>query len=475
MENLFAGIVTILVATTFFFFSWKAFRQQQTNLSLFLLVLGGLTLRVFLSADLYLHEWDERYHALVAKNLMQNPLNPCLYSNPLFPFDYKEWTGNHIWLHKQPLALWTMALSLYCFGVNELALRLPTLILSSLTIVLVFKIGHYLFNKRVAYFAAFLFAINGLVIELGAGKSPTDHIDIFFLFFITLAIYLGTLFIETQKHLINIFVGIALGLAILSKWLPALIVLPVYFLLLLASKQFSFKQSCIHLLIAIVTCTAVALPWQIFIFLKYPIEAAYESSFNFFHLTAAVETHKEPFLYHFNILRIAYGELVYIPCGWFFYKALKNRKNLKHIALLAWFIIPFAVFTVAQTKMPAYTLIAAPAIFIMCGLFADYLLRNRLRFRYQWIPVSLLAGLLILPIRYSIERIKPFSIESRKPSWANDIYDLQLDPKKPNVVFNSKHPIETMFYRDCTAYPFIPSLFMIAQLEQKGYNIVILK
>ena len=43
----------------------------------------------------------------------------------IFPYKYQDWTSNHVWLHKQPLPLWSMSASLWMFGINEIAVRLP--------------------------------------------------------------------------------------------------------------------------------------------------------------------------------------------------------------------------------------------------------------------------------------------------------------------------------------------------------------
>ncbi|MEZ4885885.1 MAG: glycosyltransferase family 39 protein [Chitinophagales bacterium] len=114
----------------------------------------GLLLRMYVATDLYVHEWDERYHALVAKNLIQHPLTPTLYENPVLSYNYKGWTTNHVWLHKQPVALWCMALSMKVFGVNEIALRLPSILFSVLGIWLTFQIALLLFGRKVAFIAA---------------------------------------------------------------------------------------------------------------------------------------------------------------------------------------------------------------------------------------------------------------------------------------------------------------------------------
>src|SRR3989304_1374435 len=121
MENITSGVSAIILCTIIYCFSWRKFNSKQYTFSIFLLLLAGLILRIYISSDFYLHSWDERFHALVAKNLINHHLKPTLYDNPILQYDYKCWVGNHIWVHKQPLSLWTIALSLWIFGINEIA------------------------------------------------------------------------------------------------------------------------------------------------------------------------------------------------------------------------------------------------------------------------------------------------------------------------------------------------------------------
>ena len=79
MYNLYLSLPTLLFSIVCYFFSWKSFKNNQLNLALILTILGGLILRIYSASDLFLHSWDERYHALVAKNLLQHPLLPTLY------------------------------------------------------------------------------------------------------------------------------------------------------------------------------------------------------------------------------------------------------------------------------------------------------------------------------------------------------------------------------------------------------------
>ncbi len=120
-EIIMSGTVLLLVAGVFVFISRGLHLMDSHNLSAFFLMLVSAVFCLFVASTNYLLPWDERYHALVAKNLIEHPLLPALYENPILPYDYKQWAGNHIWVHKQPVTLWGMALSIKLFGTNVIA------------------------------------------------------------------------------------------------------------------------------------------------------------------------------------------------------------------------------------------------------------------------------------------------------------------------------------------------------------------
>jgi hypothetical protein len=60
----------------------------------FSLFIGTLLIRIyFIDQDNYLHDWDEKYHALVAKNLIESPLIPQLRKDPVLEYRYQDWWG----------------------------------------------------------------------------------------------------------------------------------------------------------------------------------------------------------------------------------------------------------------------------------------------------------------------------------------------------------------------------------------------
>jgi len=474
MSNIIFGILTIIICATGYFYSWKQCSKNNYAIAILLLITCGLILRIYMSTDFFLHEWDERYHALVAKNLIQHPFIPTLYDKPNFPYDFQNWTANHIWVHKQPLPLWTMATSMWFFGVNEIALRLPSIILTTLGIWLTFKIGSYFFNQKVGFITAFFYSINGQIIEMAGGRFATDHIDIFFLFFVELAVFFTILFIRKKNPVYNILVGVSIGAAILSKWLPALIVLPVWLLMVIHSGKFKTKTIIFQFIILFSTCIIIFLPWQLYIFHAFPVEANWEASFNLKHITEVLDGQTGPIHYFIDRIRINYGDLIYLPLIWFIWKTFKNRSDLNRLAILIWFLIPFLFFSITKTKLPAYLLFTSPALFLMTAEFWVMLSAYKNNFqKYKWIFNLIIILLIALPVRFTIERMKPFQKIDRNPQWVADLKKLNKKNIKNGILFNYDKSIEAMFYTNLTAYQYIPNKNTITDLIRKGYTIVI--
>ncbi len=102
------------------------FKDKGYKFALFVIIIFGFFLRILTAKlDPFLHPWDERFHALVSRNLMHSPFKPMLRAFPVTDnFDINEWCCNHIWLHKQPLFMWQMALSMKAFGIKILNSRI---------------------------------------------------------------------------------------------------------------------------------------------------------------------------------------------------------------------------------------------------------------------------------------------------------------------------------------------------------------
>lgn len=342
----------------------------KTKLSLLFIALSSLSISLFVClSDPFLHIWDEQVHAVVAKNMINKPFKPTLFVNPVLPFNYKIWVANNVWLHKQPLFLWQIALSFKLFGVSTLSLRLPSILMTALMIFPIYRIGKIISGNQAGIFAAILLSGSNFIYQLNSGRMHTDHNDIAFLFYVTLSIWAWFEMDDSEKRYWIIFIGIFSGAAILNKWLVGLLVYFAWGLNILLFKDNRKKIfSYLEIVGSLMITAIVVLPWQIYILIMYPKESRYELEFNSLHFFEAIENHTGNFMYHLNKIETLYGtnfKYVIIVSIVIF---LVSKIKLKYkIALLSWVLIVYFFYSVASTKMPAFTIIVAPIIYIIVG------------------------------------------------------------------------------------------------------------
>jgi 4-amino-4-deoxy-L-arabinose transferase len=466
---LLSGLSLIIVCSSLFIYAFYQARNANWKLAVLSLILAGLILRVYISLDPNLHKWDERYHALVAKNMVGSFLMPTLYKEPLLPYDPKNWSANHIWLHKQPLPLWLMSLSIFLFGNLAFAVRIPSIILSTIGILLIYQIGKKTFDQRTGFLAAFLYSINGLILELTGGRVATDHIDVAFMFFVMLSVFLVC---NNPKNSIlkYFFVGLSIGAAMLCKWLPALVVLPVWFVLRTNNRSIKdeFASFVKETLVMISGILLIFLPWQIYMYLHFPEEMKLELQFNLMHYSQTLENHSGNVFYFINKIRINYGELIYLPLIWAIYQLIK-KYNAQILAMLIWFTLPLLFFSFAMTKMQGYIVFASAPLFLFTANFYYWLLEFKNR-KIKLFCILLCILLIGLPIRYSLERIKPF-IEREDAEFITPIKNFHADH---GVLFNYPMPIEAMYFTNIVAaYSKMPSKEEIDILKKNGFTIYV--
>ncbi len=263
-----------------------------------------------------------------------------------------------------------------------------------------------------------------------------------------------------------------MGIAILCKWLPALITIPIWILVMLDAKSFSYKTIFFQLILFCLTSIIIFLPWQIYIYQAFPKEAIWEASFNLKHITEVLDEQGGPFYYFIEKIRMNYGELIYLPLIWFIWTYFSKR-NLKYAVLCIWTIIPLIFFSFAKTKMQAYVLFISPALFMMTAEFWYFLAGNQENSKLKWLNRLIMLLLIALPIRYCIERMKPFERSERNPQWVKDLKTLGEKNITNGIMFNYRQPIEAMFYTNLTVYNYLPDKYFIMDLKRKGYTVVI--
>ena len=237
-----------------------------------------------------------------------------------------------------------------------------------------------------------------------------------------------------------------------------------------------FKRSTYYFFLLLLIAFSIYCPWQYYIFYHFPNEAKWENAYNFLHLNQSVEGHSGEWWWHINYARIVWNELFYLIFLWFSLFFIKNRQDKKLWVLAIWITIPYLFFSAVGTKMWAYILFTAPAMFIVEAMFLWHIKHIETQFRY--LRNFLFYTTIILAIRYGYERVKPFhndvhyaSVERSRKIKELSRYFL---PNEKNIVFGLEGYIECMFYHNNTiAYPNIPNEGIIDSLEKLNYKIFI--
>lgn len=472
--------------------------HKSSRLGLGLLFIGSLILGYFFAnLDPFLHLWDEQFHALVAKNLSNDFLKPTLYSNPPLDYDFKNWSANHIWLHKQPLFLWQIALSIKVFGTTALAVRIPSILMHSIMIFFIYRIGKITVHKNVGFYTAFLFTVAYFPLELVAGNFSTDHNDVAFLFYVTGSFWAWFEYQRSSNKYWLILIGLFSGGAVLVKWLMGLLVFVIWGIIEVIQsirKQNSWK-SYIPIAISGFISLFVFLPWQIFIHLKYPTESTYEMQLNASHFLHPVEGHEETMWYYFHDgFKAIYGQgdlvFYFVLAGAIILVAkLKELKHQLFIALSIVFV--YAFYTIAKTKMVSFPVIVTPFLFMgiahLIHLLISFIQKKTNRLIIPQILASLIIayfGYLLVDLAKVEERhatkYKDYSDQNRIRNLVENQFISSLSTQLEDdnyVIFNSNISIHgetpVMFHTNYTAYNFIPLEGHIDIIRAAGKKIAV--
>ena len=438
----------------------------------------------------FLNIWDEQFHALVAKNMLQNPLHPRLLLEDVRDVTTSNWVMTITWLHKPPLFLWVMGLSVKVFGPTIFAVRFPSMVLHGLMTCASYKIGRNLFDKKSGLILAVMFMHSSYLLGLITGKNMTDHNDIFFLGFILFSFWTFTEYLKQYNRKWAYLTGVFAGCAVLTKWLVGLLVFApwgiISIIYIIQNKQ---SQVLVNQLRALLITLLVFLPWQVYIFLRFPKEAALEMELNASHFHSPVEKHGGDFLFHFDQISELYFFkwdfliVLSISCVILIWKKAKWQSLLVSFSII---FIVYLFFTLAATKMPSFTLPAYPMVLLIfaAGItsLAAYFKNHLLRIGMQVTCVVFFVFHLFNPDKvmeeYAIAHDSKLKETFRMRKYQNDFMLANADAPNKRVVFGCELRgyayVQWMYFTKDIAYPFYPSRADLSRIQQKGYHVALI-
>lgn len=357
----------IFVASTLLLFS-KKHRLFPLTLALSVFSLAS----AFALFTPYLYRWDEQFHALIGKNLSINPFHPKLINvNPAL-WDSSDWANTYTWLHKQPLFLYQIALSIKMFGASVYAVRLPSILLHVIGTLALYDMGKMLLNRNLGFLIAMVFSVSAFPLELLSGRIGTDHNDSVFMIYILLSFWAWFKFYTSENEKWVKWIGIFVGSAILTKWLVGLLIFAIWSVWLISNKLKKKNVDFRSFFKALAVALLISLPWQIFTFSRFPKEAKFEMEYNNRHFFEAIEGHRGDWGFHFlNIEALFFNHwlvLCLLFLSIFSLRFLQRKSKFLVLAILFSATLVYLFFSFAETKMGTFIAPVFPLLLLILCL-----------------------------------------------------------------------------------------------------------
>lgn len=367
-----------------------------------ILVLLCLTLFFFRLGNRPLWDVDEGMHAATSKDMV-------LTGDWITP----KLNGDNFY-DKPILYNWFAAISFLVFGFTAFAARLPAALLGLGGVMITYLLGRRMAGPTVGFLSGVILATSVEYIIL---SRNVIH-DISLAFFVTLALFFFYTGFKNERHrrmYLLVFYA-SLGFAVLAKGplgvlLPALIV----GLFLILEGKLSFLKE-MEMGWGVLIFLAIAAPWYILISLR---NRDYGQYFfiqqNLMRFLSPEAHHSQPFYYYLPVLLGGF-----LPWSWCLplalIRAFRGRiRNMgeETVFVVLWFVVVFAFFSLASSKLSTYILPLFPAVSLLVGMLWHDLLRTptpalRKGFLYCFIPIM---GILLLAVLY-IWINPPASLES---------------------------------------------------------------
>jgi 4-amino-4-deoxy-L-arabinose transferase len=447
---------------------------------------AGLALAIFtIQLDPFLHLWDERFHALVAKNMVNHPFHPRLFATTAVDsFHDVTWDKTQTWLHKQPFFLWLMAGSIRLFGAEVWAVRLPAALLwVTAALALLFTLRRM--AQPLAGWMAFLFTMtSGYWAGLVGGYIQLDQNDATFASLVVLSMAAWVHFTQKPNRTRAWLVGACAGAALLTKWLPGGLVFGGWLLYAITEVPPSDRRKHFALMAqALAIALVIVLPWQVYTLIQFPTEFAEEWHYNARHLWEPIEGHDGPWWYQLNQSRLIWGPVLLTLLA---LSLLVQRKHpiplFKPMALMS--LVPLVIYSLAATKMPSFMVVAwFPVCWLASTTGAHFIQKIAVRWPAIQKPWWAMAAVLVLfgfnfkpaTLIQNHRREDPANIPTHG-LWSNRQYWVELAQMPQGVVFNvpERMYVDCMFYTPHLAYPLWPDANLVRRLLESNQRVYIL-
>ncbi len=288
--------------------------------------------------------------------------------------------------------------------------RVVSALLSALTILMVYKIGFLIYDRKTALLAATFFAFSVLSIQ----QAHFYIVDGPQTFLVTCAMLFLMRVAIGQRNRDYYYAGIFIGMAMATKFSTAPIALAyvIAHILAVVDGRRTSRSAWVHWvaggILAVVVMTA-CMPFWILDFTEFwhdvteqkrmvtgavslPYTIQYENTSSFFYLI------KNMILWSMGL---PLGLAVYIGFGFAIWRVFKRSSDRANIVLLAWVIPLFILNSTFKVKFLRYTLVLFPFFSIFAAYWLRSLPRTIGRFKARAITAFVVLGAILWSIAFA--------------------------------------------------------------------------
>jgi 4-amino-4-deoxy-L-arabinose transferase-like glycosyltransferase len=384
-------------------------RTEKQDLALIVLI-SALFFIPFLGG-VHLFDWDEINFAEISREM-------------LITEDYfRIYVDFQPFWEKPPLYFWLQALSMHTFGLNEFAARLPNAICGILSLVILYKMGNRLFDRKFG----FLWALTYFGTILPNLYAHSGIIDPWFNLFIFTGMYYFIQFhwkknqldtsLKKSKWYYLFWGGFLIGLGILTKGQTAFIVSCLTLFVYWIYQRFRFYVNVPEFLFFTLASAIVSLTW-------YGLETWqngpwFISEFNKYQyrlFSTPDAGHKGFPGYHFVVLLVGCFPASIFAIRSFFKMPqateVWQQDFSRWMKMLFWVVL--ILFSIVQSKIVHYSSLCYFPLTFLATLVIYQILKGNIRLN-NWMKTGLffIGGLfaiatLIVPfVGMNLEIIKP--------------------------------------------------------------------
>lgn len=389
--------------------------MRNSTIYLFFIILGSVFFIPFLGG-VHLFDWDEVNFAEISREMIvtNDFLSVQVNYQPFF--------------EKPPLFFWIQVISMKLFGVNEFAARFPNAIVGIFTLLVLYKIGSFLFDKRFGFIWSM--AYFGSILPHLYFKSGI--IDPLFNLFIFSGLYYFLKFKWKQENLNEltftksssfylIIAGLFIGLALLTKgpvaYLIVLLVIIVYWISIRFKMFVSFPKFIGFSIVAI----AVMLFWFGLETIMHGPDFVKEFIIYQIRLFSTEDAGHGGFPgFHVIVLLIGcFPASVFAIRGFYKINMEKDYQQdfRKWMIILFWVVL--VLFTIVQSKIIHYSSLAYFPLTFLAALVVNRILDKEITFN-KWMKFGIISIGLIFSILAIVTPFIGQNIELLKPMLEGD-------------------------------------------------------